>query len=242
MGTIKTAQDIKQLGTILCVGAHPDDETWIAGGIMAAAAANGQRVVVITATQGEAGTTDESRWPAKELAGIRAQELHTALAVLGVTEHGWLGCLDGECDCLDIGDMALRLAKIIHEVQPDSIITFGPEGLTGHADHSAVSDWCTQAVELTDVKPDIYHAVHTHDWFERWGKQLHEQTDIFFNIDEPPLVDAAQLAIDFELPADLCAKKLQALQAQASQMEELLSQFEPGKLPAALCQETFIKL
>lgn len=240
MDLISTIQDVARLGTILCVGAHPDDETWIAGGILAAATQNGQRVMVVTATKGESGTNNESRWPQAQLGEIRAQELQNALGILGVTEHQWLDCKDGECNCADCDMMASHLATIINQEQPDSILTFGPEGLTGHADHTAVSEWCSQAVTTARHKPVIYHAVHTHDWYEQWGRELHAQTSIFFNIDEPPLVDSNMLGIDFALPTELRDCKYRALQAQASQMEELLSKFESGILPEALAQECFI--
>ena len=75
---IKTTDDIKHLGTILFVAAHPDDETFNAGGILAAAARNGQTVIVVTATKGEGGVQDESRWPADSLGDIRAKELKQA--------------------------------------------------------------------------------------------------------------------------------------------------------------------
>lgn len=241
MGAIKSQQDIAELGTILCVGAHPDDETWIAGGLLAAAADNGQRVLVLTATKGEAGTANEARWPQANIAKIRTQELHRALQILGVSEHGWLDCQDGDCDCVDCEMMAARLAAFIDHEEPDTILTFGPEGLTGHTDHRAVSEWCSLAVEHAKHKPAIYHAVHTHDWYEKWGRELHEQTSIFFNIDEPPVVAASQLAIEFMLPTEFCELKYQALWAQPSQMEELLSKFKGGKLPEALAQECFIK-
>jgi LmbE family N-acetylglucosaminyl deacetylase len=236
---IKTAEDIKQLGTILCVGAHPDDETWIAGGILASAAKNGQKVVVITATRGEAGTTDESRWPKHQLGNIRTQELHNALRILGVEEHGMLECLDGECDQADEQDMALQLASVMHRERPNTVLTFGPEGLTGHNDHAAVSRWVSKAVQLVDCDPKVYHAVHTAEWYERAGRELDEKANVFFNLEEPSFVQNEDLAICFNLTDEISNLKLQALQAQESQMEELLSKFESNKLPEALAQECF---
>lgn len=242
MDSIRLTDEIEELGTILCVGAHPDDETWIAGGLLAAAARNGQKVVVITATKGEAGTTDEERWPQKELGNIRAQELHESLRILGVQEHGMLECLDGECDRADEQDMALQLAAIMHRERPDSVLTFGPEGLTGHSDHAAVSRWVSIALQLVDGNPKLYHATHTLEWYERVGKDLDEKTNVFFNIERPPFVDEADLAINFELPEDIADIKLKALQAQPSQMEGLLDKFEKGRLPEALAQECFFEV
>lgn len=236
---IKSTEDIKQLGTILCVGAHPDDETWIAGGILAAAAKNGQKVVVITATKGEAGTTDQERWPQQLLGNIRTQELHNSLRILGVEEHGMLECLDGECDQADEQDMALQLAVVMHRERPDSVITFGPEGLTGHSDHAAVSRWVSKASKLVDGDPKIYHATHTLEWYERVGRELDKKANLFFNLQEPVLTREGELAINYDLPDEIADLKLKALQAQPSQMEDLLSKFKAGKLPEALAQECF---
>ena len=55
--------DIVALGTILSIWAHPDDEAFLAGGIMAMAVDEGSRVVCVTATRGEAGSTDPERFP-----------------------------------------------------------------------------------------------------------------------------------------------------------------------------------
>src|SRR3990170_4015266 len=52
-----------ELGTILGVWAHPDDETYLTAGLMARAVRNGSRVVCITATRGEGGSMDEEGWP-----------------------------------------------------------------------------------------------------------------------------------------------------------------------------------
>ena len=51
------------LGTVLSVWAHPDDETYLCGGLMADAVRRGNRVVCVTATRGELGSPDEERWP-----------------------------------------------------------------------------------------------------------------------------------------------------------------------------------
>ena len=51
------------LGTMLGVWAHPDDETYLAAGLMAVGVRQGNRVVCVTATRGEEGSWDEGRWP-----------------------------------------------------------------------------------------------------------------------------------------------------------------------------------
>jgi len=64
-------RDIRELGTILSIWAHPDDEAYLCGGIMAMAAAADSRVVCVTASRGELGVTDPTRWPPEQLASIR---------------------------------------------------------------------------------------------------------------------------------------------------------------------------
>lgn len=89
--------DPDQLGTILGVWAHPDDETYLSAGLMAAAARAGRRVACITATRGEEGSWDEERWPTAKMGKIRQAELEKGLKVLGITEHYWLDYHDGKC-------------------------------------------------------------------------------------------------------------------------------------------------
>ena len=73
-----SSKDISQLGTIVGIWAHPDDETWSAAGIMATAAQNGQKVACITATHGDAGkTADQLCWQQDALYDIRAHASQT---------------------------------------------------------------------------------------------------------------------------------------------------------------------
>jgi LmbE family N-acetylglucosaminyl deacetylase len=74
------------LGTILGVWAHPDDEAFLSSGLMADAVRKGDRVVSVTATRGELGSWDEERWPSESMGEVREAELEESLAILGVTE------------------------------------------------------------------------------------------------------------------------------------------------------------
>lgn len=80
---VMARQDIAELGTILSIWAHPDDEAYLCGGIMAVATAAASRVVCATATRGELGVTDPVRWPPERLAAIREAELAEGLRILG---------------------------------------------------------------------------------------------------------------------------------------------------------------
>src|SRR5262245_3243082 len=97
-------------GTLLGVWAHPDDEAYLSAGLMAAARRRGERVVVVTATVGEHGTSDPDRWPPERLGRRRELELRTSLGVLGVHELHLLGLPDGGCSQ---HDGTARVAEII---------------------------------------------------------------------------------------------------------------------------------
>ena len=145
-----------QLGTILSVWAHPDDETYLCGALMARAVQAGSRVVCVTATRGELGSPDEDRWPpGATLAAVRTEEMEQALAALGVTEHHWLDYPDGHCAEIPDDEAIARLIGLLTDVRPDTVLTFGPDGMTGHPDHISVSRWTTAgcATAAPDAMP-----------------------------------------------------------------------------------------
>jgi LmbE family N-acetylglucosaminyl deacetylase len=234
---ILDADGVRQLGVVLFVGAHPDDETFIAGGLLAAAAANGQRVVVVTATRGEWGIWDESRWPQTKLADIRTKESEAALQCLGVSEHHWFDYPDGGCDKVDEAEAVEKLRSIIAGVKPTSIVTFGPEGLTGHADHIRVSGWTAQAAGSVPV----YHFVQDAEQYHKHLKDLDRQFNVYFGIDHPPLKDGADCAIALQLTPELLQKKLDAFRAMPSQYETMFSGLSAQQLEHMFNLECFVK-
>lgn len=238
MSSLTTTDDIKQLGTILGIWAHPDDETMSCGGIMAAAVQNGQQVICITATKGEAGVQDESRWPADQLGDIRANELKKACEIIGVTKHHWLGYGDGQCDAVDVTQAAEKIREFITQYNPDTILTFGPEGMTGHPDHQAVSRWVDAARKGTNIA--IYHSVLDEDMYERILRKHDERFNWFFNIDKPPLKPSAACDIGFKLNPDLIHKKHQALIVMPSQYASVFKQV-PDFVEQMLTCECFIE-
>src|SRR5919201_5846724 len=133
------------LGTLLGVWAHPDDETYLSAGLMAYGVRRGHRVVCVTATRGEEGSFDEERWPTATMGKVREAELMRSLEILGVREHYWLDYYDGTCHRVDRDEAVGKIRGIMAEVDPDSVFTFGPEGMTGHSDHKAVCGWTTEA-------------------------------------------------------------------------------------------------
>jgi LmbE family N-acetylglucosaminyl deacetylase len=213
---------VDQLGTILGVWAHPDDETYLSAGLMAAAVAAGQRVVLVHATRGESGTSDPMQ-SGRSFAALRERELAAARAVLGVTEQRFLGYEDGRCSEIPLGEGTRAVAGIIAAVKPDTIVTFGPDGITGHPDHLMVSAWTTAAWLASDRTATLLYATTT-DTFADEFAAFHEALEIF-----PPGLPVrtprGALAMHLELPPELLARKRAALAAHASQTTELAAAF-----------------
>lgn len=231
---------VSQLGSILTIWAHPDDETSMIGGILAEAARANQHVVCVTATKGEAGVQDESRWPAATLGEVRANELKAALAILGTPEHHWLDYPDGDCAAIREEEAVARIKAFIEKYNPDSIITFGPDGLTGHPDHQAVSRWTTTAVGQLSQQPRLYHAVHTTELYSQVFSALDARLNIYFNVDVPVLVPAKQCDMFIQLPNETIATKLRALQAMPSQYEAFFAQCTDEEMILAFGCEALI--
>jgi len=213
---------VKKLGTILGIWAHPDDETFSMGGLIACASANGQKVACVTATKGDAGkTSDPVRWPQENLADIRVKELKQALGILGNVDHYWLEYKDGcLCDCA-VNRAVSQLESIIDNVRPDTIITFEPKGITGHSDHQTISNWAKKAA--ANKKVQIFGACEGEERFEDIGRELDEQYDIYFNIDKPFMISKHKADIYLKLSDGILDKKMDALEIQASQTGEMFS-------------------
>jgi len=209
--------DVRELGTILSVWAHPDDEAYLCGGVMSMAADAGSRVVCVTATRGELGVTDADRWPPDRLPEIREAELATCLGILGVTEHHWLGYPDGGCADVGLNQGVESVAALIEAVRPDTVLTFAADGQTGHLDHIAVHHWTVEAVRRTGIGT-LHVVANTADWMAEF---LPKMVELNVLMGEPPQPWTGELSIDVPLSGPVMECKLRALAAQASQTEML---------------------
>lgn len=234
---------MKDLGTILGVWAHPDDETWGCAGIMAMARRNGQRVVCVTATRGEAGkTADESRWPSKDLATIRTKELAAALKILGVEEHHWLDYADGKLADADVDTAVATIAAIIEDINPDTIFTFGHDGLTGHQDHKTICGWTCMAVAQAHSKATVYGVCEAREKYDAVGKACNERFDVYFKTNKPRTIPANEADLFVSLPPDILDVKLSAFSAQASQTAQYFTRADDREMiTQLLASECFMR-
>jgi LmbE family N-acetylglucosaminyl deacetylase len=163
---------------LLCVLAHPDDESLGVGGTLAKYAAEGVETYLITATRGERGWWgDEQGYPGPEALGrIREQELLAAAHVLRLREVRFLGYIDGKLDQANPTEAIARIVGHLRRLKPHVVITFDPFGGYGHPDHIAISQFTTAAV-VAAADPDyiytdefaphrvakLYYMASTHD-------------------------------------------------------------------------------
>lgn len=137
---------------LLCILAHPDDESLGTGGLLAKYAALGIETYLITATRGEHGWLgDESEYPGVEALGkIREAELHAAAEVLGIKEVIFLDYIDGYLDTARHAEVLNKIVHHIRRIRPQVVVTFDPTGVYGHPDHIAISQFANSALVLAN--------------------------------------------------------------------------------------------
>lgn len=153
---------------LLAIFAHPDDESFGVGGVLALAAAGGVPARLVCATDGDLGGEAGARELDREL---RHGELREAMAALGVPEPIFLGYRDSgmenwprPADCFanaDAEEVIGRLEAILAEVRPAVVLTFDPGGIYGHPDHVTISARATEAYRRAAARPGgpsvLYH-------------------------------------------------------------------------------------
>ncbi len=133
---------------LMCVVAHPDDESLGMGGTLAKYAAEGIETFLITATRGERGRVGEGEVrPGLDVVGqMREAELLAAAEELGIREVRFLDYIDGDLDQADPTEAVAKIVTHLTRIKPQVVITFGPEGAYGHPDHIAISQLTTAAI------------------------------------------------------------------------------------------------
>jgi LmbE family N-acetylglucosaminyl deacetylase len=125
---------------ILGVYAHPDDETFCAGGTLAKYAAAGAELMVYSATRGDAGQIRDAHAATRRSLGqVRLEEMRSACRQLGV-QH--VICDDYGDGKLEAVQRSILVEQVVHHIRafrPDIVLTFGDDGAYGHPDHLAIS-------------------------------------------------------------------------------------------------------
>ena len=223
------------MATVTFFHAHPDDEAIATGGTMASLAAEGHRVVLVTATRGELGEVPDGFLAADETLGARREiELARAADVLGVARHEFLGYhdsgMEGEesnarPDCFATADRveaAGRLAAILAEESADVLVVYDEHGGYGHPYHVQVHDVGVMAADLA-ATPVLYLSTMDRDFMLELRRRAAESE---FGPDDDELEGAdtmgepgARITTEVDVTPWVEAKR-SAMRAHASQIAE----------------------
>jgi LmbE family N-acetylglucosaminyl deacetylase len=128
------------------VFAHPDDETFCAGGTLAKYVAGGADAMVVSVTRGQAGQIRDARSATRTTLGVvRERELRDACRVLGVEHVRCMDWADGTLAEVGTEELAAAVGDVLEEFRPDVVITFGYDGAYGHPDHITIGTATTEA-------------------------------------------------------------------------------------------------
>ena len=237
--TESAVTDAADLGTVLGIWAHPDDETFLSGGLMAMAHEAGRRVVCVTVTLGERGTSDWRRWPPWGLAPVRTHEIRASLAALGVTEHHLLDIPDGTCAIQPRDPVVRRLVRMIDDVAPRHHRHVRP-GRAHRACRSPSGVGMGHAGRAADApQTRLLYATTTEAFVERW-EPFRDAFDIFLADGLPLRTPASALAVELRLGPALLDRKIVALRAQASETTALIAALGEERVRDWWSTETFV--
>ena len=215
--------------TLVSFHAHPDDEALLSGGTLARAAAEGHRVVLVVATDGEAGLAaadaagaDLGRTRSEELAGA-AEAVGCARVVrLGLPDSGWRqsgASPEGSFSRLPVETAAARLIEILREEQADALTIYDPAGGYGHPDHRQVHRVGRFAAETVGT-PTVLEATLPRERLHRAVRVAAALPGVLDSVDPAAFAQAftprRELTHRIDVRAHLAAKR-RAMQAHASQ-------------------------
>ena len=174
--------------SILAVFAHPDDEGFGCGGTLAALVAEGHRVTLICATNGDVGEiSDPALATPKTLPSVRQGELRAAMDLTGISDVRFLNYRDSGMPGWEDNDhprslfqapaetVVEQVAAVIRELRPDIVITHDPTGGYGHPDHVTICQRTETAVERCrdESGPLLYYVCFPRSFFQlMWNKMV----------------------------------------------------------------------
>lgn len=189
------------MATLVTFHAHPDDEAIATGGVMAKAARDGHRVVLVVATRGEHGEVDDGYLaPGEELWQRRVVETEAAAEILGASrvefldyvDSGMMGTAQNDmAGCFwraDVEEAANRLAAILRDEDADILTAYDDNGVYGHPDHIQVNRVGVRAAELAGTRKLYLNTVNK------------DRIQSFF---------ASMAEIDLPMPGDLDPSELE---------------------------------
>ena len=138
------------------------------------------------------------------------------------------------------GEAVTRLCDLITGIRPDTVVTFGPDGNTGHPDHQAVSRWTAAAVHrAAPPGTRLLQSAVTGSWARQWHA-VNERFGVFapgYPVTRPE----SELALRLLLDPVTVARKVRALRAQTTQTAGLIAAMGDDRYAAWVAEEAFVE-
>lgn len=198
---------------VLCVFAHPDDEVFGPGGTIALWAKQGAQIYLLCMTHGENGDGPHP----KKTALIRSWELKTSAKILGVKTVEFLDFPDGHIGNSDLQKLEVAITRRVRSFQPDTLLTFNLNGVSGHLDHIAVASAVTQSFKKTKIAKLLYYFT-----VPKAISRLNADYFIYFP-DGPDPTDMDEV-IDVSSVWDIRIKAMEQHQSQEKDVEAVKSE------------------
>ena len=181
MITTLAANQLTHLSVLAAFG-HPDDEGFGSGGTLAMLAAQGARITMVCATNGDVGEiSDPSLATPQTLARVRQEEMRQAMVVMGISDLRFLGYRDSGMkgtkdnehpDSLyraEPNRVVAQIVDIMRETRPEVVFTHDPSGGYGHPDHTTLHRHVTQAFSLA---ADPNYSGSSYEGAQAWKPRL----------------------------------------------------------------------
>lgn len=218
---------------LVVVVAHPDDETFGCGSLIASAVRAGARATVVCATRGEAGQRrhDPTRaeWP---LGMLREAELIEAAAVLGVSDVELLDHHDsglageppaGALVRTPVCELGSELTFVLAGLRPDVVLTL--DGSDGHRDHVHVRDATALAAARLAPAPRLVHASLSNRLMREWAAVIAardpDNAYVALGVSELGRPEHGLTAIDVSAVRDVRERAIACHRSQASPFDDL---------------------
>jgi LmbE family N-acetylglucosaminyl deacetylase len=250
------------MGTLVCFHAHPDDESMSTGGSLARASAEGHRVVLVVATDGDYGEVPDDLADGETLVHRRRAETTASAAALGVHRIEWLGYKDSGMTGWEqnndprsffqapLEEAAQRLADILREEDADVLTTYDWHGNYGHPDHVKVHHVGHRAGELAGTAR-IFEATVNRDHIirlmslarENGAELVNEEFDPNVGTDDGNPLGMAEAELTHAVDvSSFIAQKRESMRCHRSQVTDtgLFLQMPDEVFAAAFGTEWFI--
>lgn len=186
------ATELPDAGRVLAVCAHPDDESFGLGAIIASFIDRGAAVDVLCLTRGDASTLGAG----PDLAGRRIDELRCASGVLGIERTVIRRHPDGRLDEVPLDVLVADVLRVAADA--DVLLVYDHGGITGHPDHQRATDAvlaaaaCSGVAVLAWAIPQRVAATLNDEFGTRFAGRVDGELDYRITVDRRTQLAACQ--------------------------------------------------